>query len=298
MAAILIGTEDGLFELDGSAERRLAGAVTALTPMWAIVDRTRVMERTGDGWQERLASPPGSVELTCLTAAGGTALVGSSAGELYRMATGPGRSGSELRVLPGFANVAGRDRWHAVGSARPYVRSLTTTGAGVVLANVHVGGIPRSTDQGETWRPTIDVDADVHEVRAHPDRADLAFAAAAVGLCRSDDGGATWTVHDEGLHATYCRAVAFAGDAVLVSASTGPFSTKAAVYRGEIDRDIRLERVTGWIAHNVDTGCLDGAGDRAAFGGPDGVVHVSDDGGRSWGVAADGLPPVTAVMVA
>jgi RND family efflux transporter MFP subunit len=35
------------------------------------------------------------------------------------------------------------------------------------LVNVHVGGIPRSVDSGATWAPTIDVDADVHEVKDH-----------------------------------------------------------------------------------------------------------------------------------
>ena len=41
-------------------------------------------------------------------------------------------------------------------------------------------------------------------------------AAAAVGFCRSDDGGRDLAGIAEGLHATYCRAVAVAGDAVLV----------------------------------------------------------------------------------
>ncbi len=83
--------------------------------------------------------------------------------------------------IPGFEAVPGRDDWHAVGSRKPYVRSLTATAGGVLLANVHVGGIPRSPDDGATWQPTIDVDADVHQVRAHPQRPELVLAAAAVG---------------------------------------------------------------------------------------------------------------------
>src|SRR4029453_14776189 len=66
--------------------------------------------------------------------------------------------------IEGFQTIAGRDDWHAVGSRKPYVRSLTATAGDVLLANVHVGGIPRSTDGGATWEPTIDVDADVHQV--------------------------------------------------------------------------------------------------------------------------------------
>jgi hypothetical protein len=33
-----------------------------------------------------------------------------------------------------------------------------------LYANVHVGGILRTADGGETWTPTIDIDADVHHV--------------------------------------------------------------------------------------------------------------------------------------
>ena len=45
---------------------------------------------------------------------------------------------------------------------------LTSTADGaVILANVHVGGILRSLDGGDSWLPTMDVDNDVHEVLAH-----------------------------------------------------------------------------------------------------------------------------------
>jgi hypothetical protein len=93
------------------------------------------------------------------------------------------------------------------------IRSIAATADGaVLLANVHVGGVPRSTDGGATWQPTIAIDSDVHEVRAHPHRPGVVMAAAAIGLCTSRDGGVTWNVEQEGLHAAYCSAVAFAGD--------------------------------------------------------------------------------------
>src|SRR5207302_10588418 len=132
----------------------------------------------------------------------------------------------EIEQLRGFEAVAGRDKWYA-GSAAidgkrigpPLgVRSITATSDGtVLLANVHVGGIPRSVDRGATWQPTIDIDSDVHEVRAHPSRRGVVVAAAAAGLCTSLDGGATWDVEQAGLHANYCSAVAFAGDDVHVA---------------------------------------------------------------------------------
>lgn len=116
------------------------------------------------------------------------------------------------------------------------IRSITATPDGaVLLANVHVGGVPRSTDGGVTWQPTIGVDSDVHEVRAHPSRPGVVMAAAAIGLCASRDGGVTWDVEQEGLHASYCSAVAFAGADVLVSASVDHFAAQGAIYRRGVD---------------------------------------------------------------
>jgi hypothetical protein len=291
--SVLVGTADGLLvdgrqgEISGHRVRWLARGTDT---WWAIAGKTLV-RRDGDGWRQ-IASVEG---LTCVESADGAAIAGTAGAHLVRVSLG------EVEPLLAFDKVPGRDEWHAVGSREPYVRSLTVTADGVLLANVHVGGIPRSTDGGATWQPTIDVDADVHQVRAHPDQPELAVAAAAVGVCRSDDAGATWTVTTEGLHATYCRAVALAGDLMFVSASTGPRTEQGALYRRAIDADRPFERCTGglpdWQPHNIDTGCLDTDGERVAFGGADGVVYYSEDAGRTWRVVADGLPPVTAVAI-
>ncbi len=126
------------------------------------------------------------------------------------------RTDGKIEQLRGFDVVEGRDKWYAGAAVingqllgPPLgIRSMTATSDGaVLLANVHVGGIPRSTDRGATWQATIDIDTDVHEVRAHPNRPDIVVAAAAVGLCTSRDGSATWEIEQEGLHASYCSAV-------------------------------------------------------------------------------------------
>jgi hypothetical protein len=290
---VLVGTAEGLFA--GDRRPLVGGSVRWLShrhgDWWAVADRT-VMRRDGDDWRE-IASAEG---LRCVQPINGVAVAGTAGAHLVRVGN------DEPEAIPSFDVLPGRDEWHAVGSPDPYVRSLTATADGVILANVHVGGIPRSTDGGVTWVPTIDVDADVHQVRAHPERPELVLAAAAVGLCRSDDGGVTWEVHTDGLHATYCRAVALARDVMLVSASTGPFTEESALYRRSIDVDGPFERCTDglpeWQPDNIDTCCLDTDGERAAFGGADGVVYGSEDGGRTWRVLADELPPVTAVAIA
>jgi hypothetical protein len=296
---VLVGTADGLVTLNGSSEHELAGdAVTGIAGGWAIVNGETVVYRAAVDWRQALSVKTQQRSLGthgAILDRGDEAIVGFGPSLL--------RVFKQRRFEPidGFEAVPRRDEWHAVGSPEPYVRSLTATADGVLLANVHVGGIPRSTDGGATWQPTIDVDADVHQVRAHPDRRELALAAAAVGVCRSDDAGATWAVSTDGLHATYCRAVALAGDVMFVSASTGPRTEQGALYRRAIDRDGPFERCTEglpeWQPHNIDTGCLDTDGVRVAFGGADGIVYGSDDFGRTWHVIAEGLPPVTAVAI-
>ena len=206
-----------------------------------------------------------------------------------------------VEPVAGFDGVAGRDGWHAVGSATPYVRSLSATADGsAVLASVHVGGIPRSKDRGATWRPTIDVEADVHEVRGHPSDPRVVMAAAAVGLVESHDGGSTWTVGPAtGLHATYLRSVAFPSGAAVVGASDGPFGRRAALYRRALtggDFERCTDGLPAWLPALVDTGALDARGPVVVAGAADTVV-VSDDAARTWRVAAAGLPRVRAVAL-
>src|SRR5207247_953113 len=141
-------------------------------------------------WGEFASSDVPLVSLTCTN---DTVFAGTADARVLRA------DGNDLVPLPSFDNAPGRADWHQVGSPIE-VRSLTATADGrVLLANVHVGGVLRSTDGGESWEPTMSVDNDVHEVLAHPDRPDVVLAAAAIGLLRSHDGGATWHVETRGL---------------------------------------------------------------------------------------------------
>jgi hypothetical protein len=180
----------------------------------AIVSGHALRRRTPDGKWITLATS--EVPLSCCVSVGDVIYVGTDDARVLRV----GETG-DIEPLRGFEAVAGRDTWYA-GSAvidgqrvgPPLgIRSITVTAdRRVLLANVHVGGIPRSTDGGATWHATIDIDTDVHEVCAHPTDPGIVIAAAAVGLCVSHDGGATWTVEQDGLHASYCSAVAFLGN--------------------------------------------------------------------------------------
>jgi len=167
--------------------------------------------------------------------------------------------------------------------------------------NVHVGGVLRSTDGGAAWRPTLDIEHDVHQVLALPARPGLVLVAAADGFGLSEDSGDTWRWDNAGFHAHYCRAVALADDTVLLSASTGHRGRRATVYRRLLDGRERFERCQGglpeWFADNVDTGCLVARGRTVVIGTEDGCVFLSADAGEHWDAVAKGLAPVRAVAL-
>jgi hypothetical protein len=285
VALLLVATDDGVLpfvdgvprpvELDG---RRVHALTRQRGDWWAVVDKRTVARRGEGGTWEELATADAT--LTCLLPVPGGAWCGTTDGRLLRLHEGV------FATVDAFADVEGRDGWHAVGSDIPYVRSLTeTSDHRALLANVHVGGIPRSGNGGASWAPTIDPDADVHQVRAAPTDRSLVLAAAAVGLGISRDAGKTWEVLSEGLHATYLRAVAHTDLGALVSACDGPFGTHGALYRYDTHAGGPLTRVAEglpeWLAGNVDTGKLDADASVAAFADSD-AVYASGDAGTSW----------------
>jgi hypothetical protein len=311
ISTVLVGTwRDGLYVVDGETRgQELADhSVRALAPdghggALAIVDGRSLGRRGPDGVWSTIAT--GEFNLACCVAVGDVIFVGTDDARVLRV-----RADGEIEQLRGFDAVAGRDKWYAgaavingqlVGPPLG-IRSITATPDGaVLLANVHVGGIPRSVDGGATWQPTIDVDSDVHEVRAHPNRRGVVVAAAAVGLCTSRDGGATWEVEQAGLHATYCSAVGFAGDDVLVAASTDHFAPQGAIYRRRADGHGPLVAVAGglpaWIDGIADTGCIATHGSAVAVADKKGNLYVSADTGRAWSRQADGLPSPSSVLI-
>ena len=308
--SILAGTwGDGVFVFTGVTRRQeLAGqAVRALAPdqngeVLAIVDGHSLCRRTGEGVWGTIATS--QLDLSCLVAVGDIIYLGTDDARVLRVS-----ENGKIDVLGGFEAVPGRDTWYA-GSAvingqvvgPPLgVRSMTATSDGaVLLANVHVGGIPRSTDGGVTWQATIDIDSDVHEVCAHPVDPGIVIAAAAIGLCISRDGGATWTVEQQGLHASYCSAVAFSENNILVAASTDHFAIEGAVYRRLIDGKDPLEPVGGlpkWLEGIADTGCIATLGSALAVADKASNLYISADSGHSWRHRDSGLPTVGSVLL-
>jgi hypothetical protein len=288
---VVIATADGVRTLEAPGSSELAGrSVSALAPsergLWALVDGA-VWSRGNGAWAEagRVDGPP----LRCLLPRGDGVLAGTAEAHLVRLA------GGDAETLAGFEAAPGRGEWFTPWGGPPDVRSMAAGSEGELYANVHVGGILRSDDDGASWRPTIDIRSDVHQVLAPPGRPGLVLAATAVGLATSEDGGESWSFAREGLAASYCRAVALCGESVLLTASEGPGGRAAAVYRRPLGADGAFERCTDWFDRNIDTGRLAADGELAAFGTEDGRVFTSADVGATWTLAASGLPRVQAV---
>ncbi|MET0628403.1 MAG: sialidase family protein [Acidimicrobiia bacterium] len=295
--SVLVATSDGVHGFSAGAHvialagHSVDGLTTNDTQRFAIVDGHEVWKL--DPSTTWCAVATGDVDLSSIHVHGTQVFVGTYDARLLRL------HGDALQPVESFDTAPGRDEWHAVGPSLN-VRSMTSTSdAGTLLANVHVGGILRSTDDGATWSPTIAVDDDVHQVRAHPSEPSTVFAAAAVGLCVSVDGGATWSVETDGLPHTYARAVAYDRDAVLVTVSDGPFARRSALYTRPVVGGAIVRVEDGLpdegFSGNVDTACVDARGGTAALADGGGNVWVRTR--EAWTRLAESVGDVRAVGI-
>jgi len=295
---VLVASREGLHAFDDRgvpAPVQLEGrAVSTLAAhgrdLWAAVDGSELWRAGGEDWGH--IADLAEHRVACITATHADVFVGSSEARLFRDA------GGGLEPIAAFDRAAGRSTWYTPWGGPPDTRSMSEWDDDLYV-NVHVGGILRTDDRGENWTPTIDIDADVHQVATADG---LVLAACAGGLAVSGDRGTTWTLRADDLEAPYSRAVTVCGDAVLVSASSGPRGGRSAVYRGAIEgggfqrcRDGLPE----WFDDNIDSMCLDALpdGSFAAFGTSDGQLFGSVDAGSSWTELASGLPVILRVLV-
>ena len=300
---ILVATDEGLHVVNGDGTARaddLAGReVGALAAdgggWWAVVGGRELWRGEAETHRWSLAATLPREKATCLAASPAGLLVGTARAHLLRL--------QQDRLVPvrSFDEADGRDAWYTPWGAPADVRSISAGADGALYVNVHVGGVLRSTDGGATWRPLLDIEHDVHQVYVRSGAPCLVLVAAFDGFGMSRDGGETWTWENDGLHAHYCRAVAVAGDTVILSASAGHHGRRAALYRRSLQRGGAFERcVAGlpeWFSDNVDTGCVAAESDTVAIGTEDGCVFLSTDAGRQWESIAKGLAPVRAVAL-
>ncbi|MDF5728591.1 MAG: hypothetical protein PUP92_11280 [Rhizonema sp. PD38] len=294
---VIIGTSEGLVFLGSKHHLELEGySINAFTSsldgLWAIANRNSVWHRDSSGEWHQVVSMD-DLRLNCILPIKGAVLVGTSEAHLLRIA-----DGSTQRINC-FESAEGRSEWYTPWGGPPDVRSIAVGESGEFYVNVHVGGILRSDDHGKSWQPTIDVNADVHEVRTVPTRPNLVLAATAGGLAISQDKGNSWSFDITNLPDHYSRALALCDETILMSASMGPSGKKSAIYRRPLDEPGTFEKceqgLPEWFSDNINTGTLATFKNIAVFGTREGQVFLSSDAGLTWKQIAADLAPVFCV---
>jgi hypothetical protein len=292
----VVGTDHGLVGSDGEAwlmDREITALAWDGAGWLSVVDGHEVARAHGD--EVDLLGSVREETGRCILPVADGALVGTANARLALVRDG------EATMVEGFDVAEGRSAWYTPWGGPPDTRSLARSADGLLFANVHVGGILRASQPDGTWEPTIDIDADVHQVLADPLDPAHVVAATARGLAESTDGGESWRFVTDGLHAPYARAVALDHGRLFLSASTGPRGGRAAVYRRDPEGDA-FARCDGslpeWFGGNVDSHCLAAGGGTAIFGTEEGQAFLSEDGGDSWRSVLGGSARITCVGVA
>lgn len=276
-AAIVTGLDVGFFS-------------TGATESWAVVAGQRVMRDDGSGWSE-VAHFARGAGLVAHPLHRGCLLIGTTGAHLALV------DGGELQRLASFDAVPGRDGWgNPAAGGRPDVWSIAADGDAVYVS-VHVGGLWRSRDDGDSWTNVLPPETDVHQVATSTA---LVAVAAEGGFGLSADGGESWSWTTDGLHAAYLQCVAMTEDAVYVRASSGPFADDAAVYRASPPgsrferRSLGLPDAFASIGpyHLVADG--DAVFVAAWFGD---TVHASTDAGRVWAPLPHDFPTIHSLAV-
>lgn len=281
----LIGTAEGAFEF-GNPEPLIGGIkvnhlVANEDDWWALGGDGQIHHQG-----EAVAQIPDGAPGLCIQPTPETVWIGSSEGRLFGLEDG------EVGEDEFFSTAPGREAWYTPWGAPADVRSMTIDADHTLYINVHVGGILRYDNTGIV--PTLDIDADVHQVAAHPTQKGAVFAATAYGLAQSHNGH-DFDFRTEGLHSSYCRAVAALEDRVLISASSGPRTRQGRLYAGDLWEGPLEPMTTGlpeWFDGNLNTHCIAAASD-GVYIGYGSTVWRSEDEGRSWTEALTGLPRIT-----
>jgi hypothetical protein len=291
---ILAATSDGVHDIE-TGETILAGCDVGFfakhaRESWAVVAGRGIHLDAGSGWFEvaRLDSGTG---LVAQPLGDGDLFIGTTGAHVMRVKDGA------VNRLASFDLVPDRDSWvNPAAAGRPDVWSIAFDSGGMFVS-VHVGGLWRSRDDGESWTNVLPPATDVHQVAA----ANGVLAVAAEhGFGFSHDGGDSWSWTTDGLHAPYLQCVAMTDDAVYVGASSGPFANDAAVYRASPPGS-RFERRSRGLPdafESIGPYHLVAERDRVAVAQwLANTVFASQDAGTTWTPAGQHFPTIHSIVI-
>ncbi len=163
-----------------------------------------------------------------------TILIGTDEGAyVYRLV---GEEGPAERIAS-FDELECRKDWYTPWGGPPAVRTLAKTKDGFCYADIHVGSIMRSNDEGISWEPvTPDLNKDVHQVATCPADDNRVYANTQNGVYVSKDRGVSWENYLEGLPVRYGTAIAVHPedpDLMIAAVQKGPRGGGAWLCRSE-----------------------------------------------------------------
>ena len=214
-----------------------------------------------------------------------TLLIGTDEGaHVYRLV---GEEGPAERVVS-FDELECRKDWYTPWGGPPAVRTLAKTQDGFCYADIHVGSIMRSPDEGISWEPvTPELHKDVHQVATCPVDDNRVYANTQNGVYISADRGHSWENRIEGLPRRYGTGIAVHPtdpDLMIATVQNGPRGGGAWLCRSENGGETWTE-LNDQLTESTDrisTGYIAFTADGTAWAVIGKTLYIGKDRATNW----------------
>ena len=214
-----------------------------------------------------------------------TLLIGTDEGAyVYRLV---GEQGPAERVVA-FDALECRKEWYTPWGGPPAVRTLAKTQDGFCYADIHVGSIMRSNDEGISWEPvTPELHKDVHQVATSPVDNHRVYANTQNGVYVSTDRGHSWENRIEGLPRRYGTGIAVHPtdpDLLIATVQNGPRGGGAWLCRSDNGGATWIE-LNDQLIESIDrisTGYITFTSDGTAWAVIGKTLYIGKDRATDW----------------
>ena len=214
-----------------------------------------------------------------------TLLIGTDEGAyVYRLV---GEEGPAERIVA-FDELECRQEWYTPWGGPPAVRTLAKTQDGFCYADIHVGSIMRSPDEGISWEPvTPELHKDVHQVATCPADDNRVYANTQNGVYVSADRGNSWVNRIEGLPRRYGTGVAVHPadpDLLIATVQNGPRGGGAWLCCSE-NGGATWTQLNDQLTEPTDrisTGCIAFTSDGTAWAVIGKTLYIGKDRATDW----------------
>ncbi|MEH1899417.1 MAG: hypothetical protein V7K94_29790 [Nostoc sp.] len=315
MSQVLIGTENGLFQLKSdntvveveSSPQRVKFLATKGLKVYALTREDSLWCQTENAPWKIVHPKPVKEEVWSFAIdphLTGRLYLGVSPALLYQSDDG----GKNWKGYESIRQIPGYEQWTFPPPPHiPHVRDIAPDpNRDSVYIGVEEGGIYISHNQGETWDSLNEgLYWDVHTVVPVGDGLRL-YATTGNGFYRSDDGGQHWRRMMQGLERNYtvaCVVSKSQTDLVFVAAAASPPPTwalgaNAGLYRS-LDGGEHWQQLEQGLPSKFDVMVrvltLDTAG--RIFVGAGDQLFTSEDLGENWQLVAEKLPNIQALAI-